>query len=139
MLPIKRLFDYLNVLLYDNRCFLLIIRLKRFLALFYFKKLFLIEFHTLFLIINLIVKKEQTLNEPEDLCNVCSKNIRVKIPFVFFPLEFKKTFVNYTRINYWQIFIISTLQKLKTKKRLIHLRSTRRQMRRPLIFYVIII
>ena len=44
----------------------------------------------LFLIINLIVKKEQTLNEPEDLCNVCSKNIRVKIPFVFFSLKYKK-------------------------------------------------
>ena len=114
MLPIKGLFDYLSVLLYDNHCFLLIIRLKRFLTICYFNKLFLIEFHMLFLIINLIVKKEQTLNEPEDLCNVCSKNIRVKIPFVFFSLEFKKIFVNYTRINYWQIFIISTLQKLKT-------------------------
>ena len=65
--------------------------------------------------IKLIVKKkEQTLNDPKVLFNVCSKNMRVKIPFVFFSLEYKKIFVTYTRLDYWQIFIFSTLQKLKT-------------------------
>lgn len=132
MLHIKGLFDYSSVPLCNNRCFLLIIRLKRFLTLCYFNELILIKFHMLFLMIILIFLKKRTNIERSRgpvRClfkkYACKNYVRL-----FLSLEYQKINI----CNLYQIKLLANIYyQSSSKKRLIHLRSTRRQMRHPLI------